>query len=80
MRRAGSGDRSPGTREIVTDGVDGLLVDRHEPAALADALERVLEESGLRARLAAEARRTATRFALPVVAAAYDGVFREVLA
>jgi glycosyltransferase involved in cell wall biosynthesis len=71
---------SPGTREIVTDGVDGLLVDRHEPQALADALARVLEEPGLRARLAAEARRSARRFALPIVAARYDGVFREVLA
>ena len=71
---------SPGTREIVTDGVDGLLVDRHEPQAFADALARVLEEPGLRARLAAEARRSATRFALPIVAGQYDGVFREVLA
>jgi glycosyltransferase involved in cell wall biosynthesis len=71
---------SPGTREIVTDGVDGLLVDRHEPQPLADALARVLEEPGLRARLAAEARRSARRFALPIVAGQYDGVFRGVLA
>jgi glycosyltransferase involved in cell wall biosynthesis len=71
---------SPGTREIVTDGVDGLLVDRHEPAALADALARVLEEPELRARMAVEARRSARRFALPIVAGRYDGVFREVLA
>ena len=71
---------SPGTREIVGDGVDGLLVDRHEPAALATALERVLEEPGLRARMAAEAHRSARRFALPAVARTYDGVFREVLA
>jgi glycosyltransferase involved in cell wall biosynthesis len=71
---------SPGTREIVTDGVDGLLVDRHEPPALAEALARVLEEPGLRARMAVEACRSARRFALPIVADRYDGVFREVLA
>jgi glycosyltransferase involved in cell wall biosynthesis len=71
---------SPGTREIVADGLDGLLVDRHEPAALATALARMLEEPGLRARMAVEARRSARRFALPIVAARYDGVFREVLA
>jgi glycosyltransferase involved in cell wall biosynthesis len=71
---------SPGTREIVADGLDGLIVDRHEPAALATALARMLEEPGLRARMSVEARRSARRFALPIVAARYDGVFREVLA
>jgi glycosyltransferase involved in cell wall biosynthesis len=71
---------SPGTREIVADGLDGLIVDRHEPAALATALARMLEEPGLRARMSVEARRSARRFALPIVAARYDAVFREVLA
>jgi glycosyltransferase involved in cell wall biosynthesis len=71
---------SPGTREIVSVGLDGLLVDRHEPAALAAALARVLEDSQLRARMAAEARRSASRFALPLIAGVYDGVFRRVLA
>ncbi|PYQ90485.1 MAG: glycosyl transferase, partial [Acidobacteria bacterium] len=33
---------SAGTREIVTVGIDGLLVDRHQPEAVAAALERVL--------------------------------------
>src|SRR5204863_9263240 len=69
---------SPGTREIVSVGDDGLLVDRHEPAALAAALARVLEDSQLRARMAAAARRSATRFAVPVIAGVYDGVFRQV--
>jgi glycosyltransferase involved in cell wall biosynthesis len=71
---------SPGTREIVRHGVDGLLVDRHEPADLAAALERLLGEPGLRARMAAEAHRSARKFALPAVASTYDGVFRGVLA
>ena len=36
---------SPGTREIVSVGTDGLLVDRHEPAALAAALAAVLSDA-----------------------------------
>jgi glycosyltransferase involved in cell wall biosynthesis len=65
---------SSGTREIVSVGVDGLLVDRHDPASFAAALERVLSDDGLRCRMAQAARSNAERFALPVVAAAYDRV------
>jgi len=70
---------SPGTREIVTDGVDGLLVEQHEPEAVASALERALSDEPLRRRLSDAARRSARRFALPAVAAAYERVFAEVL-
>jgi glycosyltransferase involved in cell wall biosynthesis len=65
---------SPGTREIVSVGTDGLLVDRHEPQALAAALERVLSDPSLRERLSQGARASAQRFALPAIAAAYDRV------
>jgi len=71
---------SPGTREILTDGADGLLVDDHEPNAVAAALERVLLDDALRRRLSEGARRNAQRFALPAVAAEYEQVFAEVLA
>jgi glycosyltransferase involved in cell wall biosynthesis len=71
---------SPGTREIVTDGVDGLLVERHEPVAFAAALARLLVDRSLRDRMASAARRGAARFALPAVAAAYDHAFMDVLA
>ena len=51
---------SPGTREIVTDGVDGLLVDRHEPDAVAAALAaRARPTPALRQRLADAARAAA---------------------
>jgi glycosyltransferase involved in cell wall biosynthesis len=72
--------RSSGTSDIVRDGVDGLLVDRHEPAAVAAALERVLSDEPFRRRLTAGARLGAERFALPAIVAAHDRVFREVLA
>jgi glycosyltransferase involved in cell wall biosynthesis len=70
---------SPGTREIVSVETDGLLVDRHEPAALAAALERVLSDAALRERLAHGARESAQRFALPTIGAAYDRVLGAIV-
>jgi glycosyltransferase involved in cell wall biosynthesis len=72
--------RSSGTVDIVRDDVDGLLVDRHEPRAVAAALERILGDEAFRLRLSGAARAGADRFALPVIAAAYDGVLRGALA
>lgn len=44
-----------GLREVVRDGVDGLLVAPNDPADLAAALERVAQDDVLRARLASAA-------------------------
>jgi len=71
---------SSGTREIVRDGVDGLLVDVHEPAALAAAFERLLRDDALRRRMSEEARRRAAAFDLPAIAAAYGQMFAEAVA
>jgi glycosyltransferase involved in cell wall biosynthesis len=49
--------RVGGTPELVIDGETGLLVDRNDPAALAKALERVLTDPALAARLGAGGRR-----------------------
>ncbi len=46
-----------GIRETVVDGETGLIVPVRDPAALAAAVCRLLEDRGLAARLAAEARR-----------------------
>lgn len=51
-----------GIRETVVDGVTGLLVPLRDPAALADAIVRILDDPDLSARLADEAARRATRF------------------
>jgi len=71
---------SPGTQEIVTSGSDGLLVERHEPAAFAAALARVLDDGALRRGMAETARRHAERYRTESVALAYDRVLTEVLA
>ena len=71
--------RSPGTEDIVRDGVDGLLT-RHTPDAVAASLTRLLSDAAERDRMAAAARVSARRFATPAVAQSYDAVFAEALA
>ena len=71
--------RSPGTEDIVRDGVDGLLT-RHTPDAVAASLTRLLSDAAERDRMAAAARASACRFATPVIAQSYDAVFAEALA
>jgi glycosyltransferase involved in cell wall biosynthesis len=47
--------------ETIQDGVNGLLVPPGEPAALASALLRVIEDTTLRDRLGRQARQDAVR-------------------
>jgi colanic acid/amylovoran biosynthesis glycosyltransferase len=53
--------RLSGIPELVTDGVDGLLVPPGEDVALADALARLAEDPALRAQLGAAGRETVLR-------------------
>jgi len=71
---------SPGTRDIVSPGDDGLLVERHEAAAVAAALAEVLSDRPLHDRLSAAARVHAQRYRTEAVALAYDRVLAEALA
>ncbi len=48
--------RISGIPELITDGVDGLLVAQHDPVALAEAIERVLRDPDLAARLSQAGR------------------------
>jgi glycosyltransferase involved in cell wall biosynthesis len=57
-----------GPAEFIVDGVDGLLVPPRDPSALGEALKTLLEDGGLRERMGAAGRVTATeRFAPPVI-------------
>jgi glycosyltransferase involved in cell wall biosynthesis len=71
---------SDGTREIVRSGIDGLLVDRHEPESVANALEELLRSDDRRRGMAAAGVAAAGRFALPLIASAYDRVLLEAIA
>ena len=53
--------RVGGFPDLIRDGENGFLVPSGDPAVLAAALEQVLDDPGLRARLGAECRRTILR-------------------
>ena len=59
----------PGYRDVVRDGLDGLLVPPGDALALAEALRRLALDRAAAARMAAAARERAERFAWPHVAA-----------
>jgi len=64
-----------GIPELVEDGETGLLVPPEDPAALADAVERLVDDAGLRLRVTAAARRTVTsRFDADLMAARLVGL------
>jgi glycosyltransferase involved in cell wall biosynthesis len=52
----------PGCRDVVTSGVNGLLVPVKNPQALADALETLILDRELRLRMGAAARHIAIQF------------------
>lgn len=65
----------PGYREVVRDGVDGLLVRPNDPAALADAIRRVLSEPELATALGAAGRVRALDFAWDAVVPRLEAVY-----
>ncbi len=72
--------RVGGLAEVVEDGENGLLVPPGDPPALAAALRRIATESGLRATLAAGARRRAARSSWDGYAAALEALVVRVVA
>jgi glycosyltransferase involved in cell wall biosynthesis len=73
--------RVGGIPEVVVDGETGLLVPPDDPAALADALNRLLGDPGLRAKLGAAARLRATeRFSAARHVEGVERVYAEALA
>jgi glycosyltransferase involved in cell wall biosynthesis len=69
----------PGTREIVRDGVNGLLVPPRDAAALTRGVERLLEDPALLARLRARAQSDAQSLAWPEIARRNLDVYGRVL-
>lgn len=72
------GSNVPGIRELLHDGIDGLLVEAGNPGALADALQRLLEGPDEAARLASAGRAAAlAQRSLELMTRRYDDLFAE---
>ncbi|HET8526759.1 MAG TPA: glycosyltransferase family 4 protein [Actinomycetota bacterium] len=69
----------PGYREVVRNGVDGLLVRPNDPEALAGAIRRVLSEPELASALAAAGRARAAEFAWDAVVPRLEAVYGRAL-
>lgn len=70
----------PGYREVIRDGVDGLLVPPSDAAALAAAVGRLLRQPDLAAALAAAGPARAREFSWDVVAPRIEAVYERVAA
>jgi glycosyltransferase involved in cell wall biosynthesis len=70
-----------GIPEVITSGVDGLLVPPEEPAALADAVGRLLADAALRDRIGEAGYRTvAERYSIDAQVHRIEAVYDEELA
>jgi glycosyltransferase involved in cell wall biosynthesis len=70
-----------GCREVIRDGIEGLLVPLGDIDATADALMRLAQDAALRARLGAAARRRfMERFTEQTVERTVTGLYRSLLA
>ncbi len=72
-----STDCDYGPREIIDDGVDGILVPVGDAEAVARALLRLIDDEDLRRRMGAAAQRGARRFDPGPVAKQYEELFAE---
>ncbi|HET8593381.1 MAG TPA: glycosyltransferase, partial [Solirubrobacterales bacterium] len=69
-----------GYSDVVTDGVDGLLVPPADPQALAEELQLLAHEPERRTALGEAGRRTAGRYDWPVVAGEVIDVYERAIA
>ena len=71
----------PGCRDIVTQGVNGLLVPARDPVALAAAIDSLLRDSSRRAAMGTAGREAVIRaFSVEKVAGQVVDLYRELLA
>jgi phosphatidylinositol alpha-mannosyltransferase len=68
----------PGYREVVRDGVEGILVPPSDPAALADAIGRVLGDGALATSLVEAGRARAAEYAWDAVLPRLEAVYERV--
>lgn len=70
----------PGSRDIIEDGISGLLVPPEDPHALANAIQRLIDDPELRQQLGLAARqRVETHYTIEKEVAAHEQLYREIL-
>ncbi|MCK4601189.1 MAG: glycosyltransferase, partial [Phycisphaerae bacterium] len=70
-----------GIGDVLVDGVNGLMVERGSPVALADAIERLARDGELRERLGQAARRdVADKHSIDANIAAHEALYGEIAA
>jgi glycosyltransferase involved in cell wall biosynthesis len=69
----------PGTRELVTNGVTGWLVQPADPDSLADGLLSALRDGTGRTRVREEARKKVVNFSVEKVAAQYKLLYEDLI-
>jgi GalNAc-alpha-(1->4)-GalNAc-alpha-(1->3)-diNAcBac-PP-undecaprenol alpha-1,4-N-acetyl-D-galactosaminyltransferase len=70
-------DCPSGPRELIRDGIDGLLIPPEDIDALAAGMERVITDPDLASRLASRAPEVVERFSLASVLERWEGIFVE---
>jgi glycosyltransferase involved in cell wall biosynthesis len=68
-----------GIPEVITDGCDGLLVAPEDPASLAAAVGRLLDDDNLREKLGAAARARSAEFDLAQAVARTQALYDTAL-
>ena len=71
-------DCPSGPRELIRDGVDGLLIPPNHVDGLADGIERLISDQNLMHDLSSRAPEIVHRYALSKVLEQWDALFAEV--
>jgi glycosyltransferase involved in cell wall biosynthesis len=69
-----------GVPQVVTDGVEGLIVPPGDPQRLADAVQRLVTDPELRERLGRASRQKSAMFDVTGASREIEGIYRDITA